>query len=232
MQFRIDQRISPFQFYSQLGQDLWVVLQTDHRQNGYFVDVGAANGIELSNTYALEKFLSWDGICIEPGNEIQQLRSNRSCAVDDSCVSGSSGEQIEFLPRGLYGGILPDRLRGRVPGTVLLETVSLEDLLQRHGAPRQIDFMSIDTEGVEFDILSNFDLDKYNVTLICIEHNGRREEIGKYLGRFGYTRFDHLDFTRQYYKHFVFAGKAELDHEHYPNSETGGDYDDWYIKAG
>lgn len=224
--------MSTFQYHSQLGQDLWVMLQTGFKEHGYFVEIGAANGIEISNTYALEKFLSWKGICVEPVNQVDQLRRNRSCIVDDSCVWGASGEKIDFVPRGLFGGIDSERDKGREGKAVQLETTSLEDLLEKHDAPRSIDYMSIDTEGTELEIISSCDLNKYDISLLSIEHNGRRKEMGAYLNKYGYSRIDHLDFTRLYYKKIVFSGKARLDRVHYPNSETGGDYDDWYVKNG
>lgn len=230
MQYIVDQRINDFQFHSQLGQDLWVMLHTNFKKHGYFVEIGAANGIELSNTYTLEQFLSWGGICIEPMNQVDQLRRNRSCIVDDSCVWARSGEQVDFLPRGLLGGIVSERDMDRERKGITLNTISLDDLLEKHNAPQSIDYISIDTEGTELDIISNFDLNKYSISLISIEHNGHRKGIDIYLNRYGYSRLDHQDFTRQYYKNIVFAGRADLDQMHYPNSETGGDYDDWYVK--
>lgn len=227
----LDERLRKFQYFSQLGQDLWVMLQTDVKPSGFFVEVGAANGIELSNTYALEKYLGWGGICVEPSIAVQELRRNRKCAVDDRCVWARTGEKVEFLSRGLFGGIVPAQYRGRVDNTEMKDSISLDQLLQSHGAPRFIDFLSIDTEGTEFDIISGFDFDRYIIPLITIEHNGRRQEIADHLARFGYARFDHLGFSRNYYHKVVFQGMADLDKEHDPNSQTGGDYDDWYVRV-
>jgi len=50
-------------------------------------------------------------------------------------------------------------------------TISLQDLLEKHTAPREIDFLSIDTEGGEYEILSSFDFDKYRFQIIACEHN-------------------------------------------------------------
>ena len=53
-------------YYSQNYQDYWVYTELNNYKNGYFVDIGAANGIFISNTYFLEKNLNWNGICVEP----------------------------------------------------------------------------------------------------------------------------------------------------------------------
>ena len=55
--------------YSQIGQDLWVQETLKNKKNGYFLDIGAHDGIYLSNTYLLEKNYNWNGLCIE-GNPL------------------------------------------------------------------------------------------------------------------------------------------------------------------
>ena len=69
-------------------------------------------------------------------------------------------------------------------------TISLNDLLQTHNAPKNIDYLSIDTEGTEFEILNAFDFSKYSIKIITVEHNftSKREEIFELLSRNGYNR--------------------------------------------
>jgi len=70
--------------FSQLGQDLWVLNKLNHKQNGFFIEIGAHNGIDLSNTYLMETEYSWKGICVECNkNIIQELKKNRNCHVCD-----------------------------------------------------------------------------------------------------------------------------------------------------
>lgn len=66
----------------------------------------------------------------------------------------------------------------------------MNDLLDKYNAPQNIDFLSIDTEGSEFDILSKLDFSKYKIQIICCEHNftPMREEIRNLLQQNGYTR--------------------------------------------
>jgi hypothetical protein len=74
---------------------------------------------------------------------------------------------------------------------VEVETVTLEDVLTQYNAPRDIDYISLDTEGSEEKILESLDFNKWNVTLLTIEHNlvpGRAEKFDAILVPFGYKR--------------------------------------------
>ena len=89
--------------HSQLGQDVWVYNALGHKRGGFFVELGAGDGIELSNTYALEKHFGWIGVCIECSRQFEALRRNRRCACDSACVSGADGESVVFLEDERYG---------------------------------------------------------------------------------------------------------------------------------
>lgn len=52
------------EYYSQVGQDRWVINYFGENYKGFFIDIGAYDGISISNTYALEK-LGWKGICVD-----------------------------------------------------------------------------------------------------------------------------------------------------------------------
>ncbi len=186
---------------SQLGQDLWVLEQTGFKRGGYFVEFGATDGILLSNTYLLEKEFDWQGICVEPNPDyFAQLRDNRSCVVDDACIAARSGDEVEFVLAREYGGIVDfadnDQHAERRHAyrqqqqTVRLRTESLNDVLERLDAPRDIDYISIDTEGSEFEILRTFPFDRWNVSCFTIEHNNsnQRKLIHDLLTRHGYQR--------------------------------------------
>ena len=71
-----------------------------------------------------------------------------------------------------------------------VETISLNDLLKTHKTPYEIDFLSIDTEGSEFEILSTFDFREHVFRVICVEHNysKNRQRIFELLTREGYKR--------------------------------------------
>jgi hypothetical protein len=71
-----------------------------------------------------------------------------------------------------------------------VKTISLKDLLEKYRAPDEIDYLSIDTEGSELEILSSFDFDRYQFKVITCEHNftRMREKIFSLLTEHGYVR--------------------------------------------
>lgn len=198
---------------AQVMQDLFVLFQLGEKKNGFFIEFGATNGIYLSNTFLLEKEYQWSGILAEPGKIWNvDLFKNRSCIIDTRCVWNKTGDNLTFNETlnpeisTINSYSSNDSLsNARKKGvTYNVETVSLNDLLEQHNAPYEIDYLSIDTEGSEYDILSSFDFNKYSIKIITVEHNfsPNRIEIYNLLYANGYKR--------------VF--------------ETISLYDDWYVK--
>jgi FkbM family methyltransferase len=184
---------------AQLRQDLFALSELGFKRDGYFVEFGAASGVALSNTYLLEREYGWTGILAEPGrNWHRALTANRKCIVDFDCVWSVSGETLAFneSETGEFSTI--DRFRrdgkhllNRKAGDrYQVTTISLNDLLARYGAPSNIDYLSVDTEGSEYDILSHVDFSRYMFRVITCEHNftGNRDKIHDLLTRHGYVR--------------------------------------------
>ncbi|HHJ19497.1 MAG TPA: FkbM family methyltransferase [Gammaproteobacteria bacterium] len=184
---------------SQLGQDIWVLEKTNYKRNGFFVEFGATDGVLLSNTYLLEKEFGWNGICAEPNPKFhEQLRANRGCIVSQHCIAGKTGEQVEFILADAFGGMRryadddqhqEKREAYRLSGEVaIMTTISLDDFLKHYNAPREIDYLSIDTEGSEYEILASFPFDEWKIRLITVEHNftDRRSDIRALLEKNGY----------------------------------------------
>lgn len=180
---------------SQLHQDLFALSELDFKRVGYFVEFGATDGVTLSNTDYLEKEYGWTGILAEPGRRWhEQLKRNRSCHVETNCVWRDSTSILTFNETdiGEYSTIdnFSSSYAKKHGQRYSVKTISLEDLLDKYGAPRKIDYISIDTEGSEFDILSAFNFDKYEFGVLTIEHNfdTQREKIFKLLTEKGYVR--------------------------------------------
>lgn len=184
---------------AQYRQDIFALSRRDFETNGYFVEFGATNGIELSNTHLLEKEFGWSGILAEPARSWHKtLYANRTAIIDTSCVWRDSSSQLpfdevehaglstisEFSDLDLHRNSRTDRKQ------YVVQSISLLDLLDKHAAPPVIDFLSIDTEGSEFEILSHFDFSKYQFRTITCEHNytPTRELILELLSANGYTR--------------------------------------------
>lgn len=182
---------------SQFGQALMALAINSFKRNGFYVEFGATNGLELSNTYLLERSYGWRGILAEPAKcWHSELSLNRKNAViDHRCVYSVSGRKLMFNEaRGLstINGYGKDHLYSmrRFSKSYRVETVSLTDLLEKGGAPKLIDFISIDTEGSEVEIIMAHDFDKYAFNFIVVEHNfgSGRERLNVFLKERGYVR--------------------------------------------
>ncbi|MBP7864585.1 MAG: FkbM family methyltransferase [Acidobacteria bacterium] len=200
---------------AQLFQDLFVLFQTGGKRDGYFVEFGAANGVTHSNSCLLERGFGWSGILAEPARGWHDaLRANRRCAVDTRCVWSRSGERLAFRETPDGGLSTLDALAGadgfarsREGGAIYpVDTVSLNELLETHGAPETLDYLSVDTEGSELTILEAFDFSRFDVRILTVEHNftPERERLRALLQAKGYRR--------------VF--------------EKFSRWDDWYVKPG
>ena len=85
-----------------------------------------------------------------------------------------------------------------------VETISLSDVLRKYNAPKIIDYLSIDTEGTEFEILNAFDFSEYSFNVITVEHNftSNREKIFDLLSRNGYRQvFQEISLFDDWYVH-------------------------------
>ena len=184
---------------SQLKQDLFVLLETDFKENGFFVEFGATNGVDLSNTHILEKEFHWNGILAEPARAWHtDLQKNRSCSIEMNCVWSDSDSILDFNETNETELSTITKYKDndwaskkRQHGTIYpVSTISLVDLLIKHNAPKVVDYLSIDTEGSEYQILSNFDFDAYQFRVITCEHNytPMREQIYDLLTSNGYQR--------------------------------------------
>lgn len=189
---------------SQLSQDLFVLSELGFKENGYFVEFGATNGIHLSNSYLLEKEFLWNGILAEPARMWHSaLKENRSAAIETKCVWKKSGETLVFNETEIGELSTIDDFsdsdnhfaRREYGKKYNVETISLMDLLEYFDAPQSIDYLSIDTEGSEYEILQDFDFERYQFSVITCEHNytPMREKIYNLLTCNGYERkFEHL----------------------------------------
>jgi FkbM family methyltransferase len=194
---------------SQFRQDIFALTELGFKKNGFFVEFGATNGVTLSNTYLLEKRFGYNGILSEPNpKQLGDIRKQRTSFVDNSCVWRETGQTLKFIERGdlstlenfseldMHG----EKRKGRPKFDV--ETISLSDLCRKYHAPAQIDYLSIDTEGSELEILSHHKFDEYTFKVITVEHNytKNRDKIFSLLTSNGYERkFEHLSHTDDWY---------------------------------
>jgi FkbM family methyltransferase len=182
------------EYKSQHKQDQFIVNYFKGKRNGVFIDIGAHDGIDLSNTYVLEKELEWTGICIEPIEyEYKKLIENRSCITYNCACYETNG--IEKFTLVEFDGY-PDMLSGIAKDITFKHMSNILSESQRIGAKRKvievhtrilneileenkiydIDFLSVDTEGSELKILKSIDYDKFHIKVIIYE-NGEGESF-------------------------------------------------------
>ena len=147
----------------------------------------------------LENSFGWTGILAEPARIFQEkILENRKCSISSKCLHSYSNLRIffnetldpllstidNFSQRDMHGANRESGTRYEV------ETITLSDLLKESGAPTHIDYLSVDTEGSEYEILKDFDFNKYSFGFISIEHNysDTREKIYELLIKNGYQR--------------------------------------------
>jgi FkbM family methyltransferase len=176
-------------FHSEFGQDKWVSEAVfPGVKDGFFLDVGSADGTIGSNTKALEQ-KGWTGICVDP---FPRNMDDRTCQMFKEAVFSQPGKLVKFRAAGNQGGIentlgaglqsLPpeDVLRVHEAPIVEFTTVTLGDILERAKAPSFIHFVSLDIEGAELHALRGFPFDKYQIGALDVEHNyeePKRSEI-------------------------------------------------------
>lgn len=161
--------------------DRWIVEEVfKGRKNGYFIEAGACNGIGGSSTYVLEKEFGWRGILVEPVDEyFSQLQNNRPNSICfHKCLSGSSG-QVEFLQFQKTAGCSTikaqkkprhdKRMENEEYEILTKDAVTFLQVLEEARAPRIIDYLGLDVNGAEYDILEKFPFDRYKFKAISVE---------------------------------------------------------------
>lgn len=203
--------------YAQQLQDLMAIYFA-RSEPGFFVEFGATDGVDLSNTFLLEKRYGWNGILAEPAKIWHQnLYRNRKCLISEECVYSESGKVLAFseATSGKLSTLIEykdsDGHVRKSSSEYSVLTVSLEELLLKFSAPKYIDFLSIDTEGSEYEIIQNFNFNDFNFGFICIEHNHTENDfkIEEILRQNGYVRilrvssdFDGWYLNSQLYRKF------------------------------
>jgi FkbM family methyltransferase len=201
------------QYYGSSQEDKFIKEYFPEGYIGRCIEVGGSDGITHSNTYYFEKTLGWECLVIEPQpgprffDSCSAIRKNAlNCAVasenkDDVEFTvvycnyqnsghqqwgGMSGLQVDQKLVELHKemGLDPQEVKIPVP-TRRLDFI-IENFFEEENLV--VDFITIDTEGTELDVLKSFDTLKYKTKLIVVENNWKNSEIGDYLAQFGWKR--------------------------------------------
>lgn len=184
-------------YFSQCEQDEFIdKVLFNKKQNGFFIEIGAHDGITISNSLFFEKNRNWEGICIEPNPTVfEKLAKNRKSINLNVCI-GDSNDAVKFTQIEGYAEMLSgvsnkydkrhlERIKKEISvnggeiKSIEVQMMRLEAISQIND--RCIDFISIDTEGNEFDIVKSIDFKKIHVRVLVIENNYNDENLAHFL---------------------------------------------------
>ncbi len=166
--------------FGYLAEDLIAVRLLDsHLRTGFYVDVGCHDPVKLSNTLTLHA-AGWRGINIDANPAaVERMRRHRPGDVAVCALVGRPGEDRELVVFG------DEALSSADPGfvdrwaqsaevvrRVAVRSRSLTDILHEHSAPAELDFLNIDVEGMELEVLESLDLERFRPRLIALEIHG------------------------------------------------------------
>jgi FkbM family methyltransferase len=164
------------------------------KRDGFFIDIGAFDGICISNTYSLEK-IGWRGICIEPIPSIyEKLVKNRKCecinaALSDNGIADGKFIQTKVGRSGFTRNMSKEmHIAAEEEGIIAeidVKSVTFDTIMDKYDI-KYIDFMSIDVEGSELEILGTINFDKYKFGLITVENNHGKDRLKSFMKLRGY----------------------------------------------
>jgi FkbM family methyltransferase len=191
-------------YFSQYGQDQYVRERLLPGPTGYFVDIGADDGIDRSNTYAFE-LAGWTGICIEPSpTRYPALRSNRACECLNVAIASEERDEM-FLDITGYGKGLSGIIRNydsrhaerieretsanpltRSRAAIAVPARRLDRILAERGVTH-VDFCSIDVEGSEVDVLRSIDVEAVTFNVFAVEDVYGSADIRAWMDAHGFV---------------------------------------------
>lgn len=176
-------------FYSQAGEDmiLWLYYETKNYK-GFYVDVGAHHPFRFSNTAFFYR-RGWRGINIEPTPSLFNAFPRWRKRDINLNVGIGNGEKLTFyvFNEGALNTFDPEIARSRdgsydgkyrIIDRIEVQTRTLADILDKHlpaGTP--IDLLTIDVEGMDFDVLKSNDWTKYKPSFILVECESELDDL-------------------------------------------------------
>lgn len=169
-----NRRISRFS-HSEILEHEWVRAFFTNATSGYFVEIGANDPVDQSQTHHLEQ-IGWRGLLVEPLPDMaDRLRQSRNATVVQCAASSmaNSGRELPLKRAGVHSTLNDNFAARKVTADekteegVLCRT--LDQILSEHAAPRNLEFLSIDVEGHEPEVLDGFTIDRWKPQLILIE---------------------------------------------------------------
>lgn len=160
--------------YSQINQDIWVLEKTNFKKNGYYIDIGCADGENISNTFLLDKYYNWYGLCIDV---LARNMEKRTCNVFKGLVYDQE-KVVEFVKAdfnsdfsGIQENLTKFKDHMKTSPIEKHQTIITQKVFDAYNVPKYIDFLSLDVEGSELNVLKGIDFNKHIFKIIMLEHN-------------------------------------------------------------
>jgi len=209
-----------YNYFSQYKQDKFLnEVFFNNKKAGFYVDIGAHDGISLSNSLFFERYNNWEGICVEPNPLVfNKLILNRKSINLNVCI-GNENKKVKFTQIQGYSEMLSgitenydERHVQRINNSIYakggkkteieVEMITLDNINGLKN--KKIDFISIDTEGNEYDIIKSFDFNLLEIKALVIENNFSNKNIANYLVDFGFEliyklQCDDVYINKKYY---------------------------------
>ncbi len=194
------------QAHGQFGEDRILQEIFGEQPEGYCVEIGAYDGRTGSATYLFEK-RGWHCLLVEPNPTlVEEIRKHRACNVVNCAVSGKEGMASFFVAENVEEmstlDLTPDRLEwieqvGGAVKEITVRTATLDSLLTEAAFP-EIQFITIDVEGHEMEVLEGFTLERHRPRIVIIEDNAASDDprarggdprVGRHMSAHGYVHF-------------------------------------------
>lgn len=184
-----------------------------NKEYGRCIEVGAVDGIYLSNTLHFEQS-GWDVLCIEPiPNYYNKLKRNRKNSLNFA-ISDENKDSVEFTVVRLSNSnesaisglniqkeLIPLHSKWNPElKKIKVSCRRLDWCIEKYFNFEDIDFISIDTEGTELDVLKSFDVNNYNIKLLVVENNFNDSDVELYLNTKGWTKDKRVEVNDFYIK--------------------------------
>lgn len=186
---------------SQNLQDLITLDLFGFKRKGVFIEAGACDGVLNSNSFFLEKNFEWTGLLVEPIREYyKKLKQNRDVATANVALSQVNNKEVDFLVAAnkdlstIRGYEKNDYHSDNRASYNVIKVISktLDEIIEEKLQTFEIDFLSLDTEGSEYDIIKAVDFLKHKINVICVEHNlsSNRNLIHNHLLKNNYKKLE------------------------------------------
>lgn len=181
--FEIKTKIKLFRKYNSINQIDKKVNKYLNYRNGFYIECGAFDGVNQSNTWFFEKVLNWRGILIEPNpkyfKKLLKYRSKRNFFFNEIITSENNCDELLLIDNNFYSKITSQKTMSKNLISIRKNTL-FQILKNKNLLSQQIDFFSLDVEGYEFEIIKGLGISVENVKLFVIETDNF-EKINEYL---------------------------------------------------